>query len=169
MPRSTRSLAFGDLAIRHLNPSSYICSSCRHSALRRRIATQQSLRHASSKDLPFTENVRRNGRGLDDSPGSAGRYGGESLLERRSRDQALNDATLHEQNQLGEENVEEMGAEQGRPSRSSRPQPQKAAVNVNYVPATTWDGLRHVGHKGYWRDLPPTPADSFYPCVLQSF
>jgi hypothetical protein len=42
-----------------------------------------------------------------------------------------------------------------------------------YVPAETWDGLEHMGHKtsideekhvrfeGHWADLPPKPEDSY--------
>ena len=30
-----------------------------------------------------------------------------------------------------------------------------------YVPATTWDGLEHLGHKGHWADLPPTAVDTY--------
>ena len=42
-----------------------------------------------------------------------------------------------------------------------------------YVPAETWDGLEHMGHKvtiskkkeenfeGHWADLPPRPEDSY--------
>ena len=30
-----------------------------------------------------------------------------------------------------------------------------------YVPATTWDGLEHLGHKGHWTDLPPKGADAY--------
>lgn len=42
-----------------------------------------------------------------------------------------------------------------------------------YIPADTWDGLEHMGHKtvvnkkkkeifeGHWADLPPTPEDTY--------
>jgi hypothetical protein len=32
-----------------------------------------------------------------------------------------------------------------------------------YVPAQTWDGLRHIGHRGHWKDVAPTEADEYQP------
>lgn len=32
-----------------------------------------------------------------------------------------------------------------------------------YQPAETWDGLRHVGHKGHWRDIAPQKGDEYVP------
>jgi len=32
-----------------------------------------------------------------------------------------------------------------------------------YKEATTWDGLRHLGHQGRWTDFPPQPEDHFTP------
>ncbi|OAP59783.1 hypothetical protein AYL99_04785 [Fonsecaea erecta] len=32
-----------------------------------------------------------------------------------------------------------------------------------YVEASTWDGLEHIGHQGHWRDLPADPKDDYEP------
>jgi len=36
---------------------------------------------------------------------------------------------------------------------------REEGATAEYVPAETWDGLEHVGHKGHWRDLAPEPVD----------
>jgi hypothetical protein len=37
-----------------------------------------------------------------------------------------------------------------------------------YVPAQTWDGLRHIGHRGHWKDVAPTEADEYQPYVAET-
>jgi hypothetical protein len=39
----------------------------------------------------------------------------------------------------------------------------KAGSEEHYIPAETWDGLEHMGHKGHWADIPPKPEDSYRP------
>ncbi|RMZ76669.1 hypothetical protein DV738_g4815, partial [Chaetothyriales sp. CBS 135597] len=34
---------------------------------------------------------------------------------------------------------------------------------AEYKPATTWDGLMHVGHAGHWQDIAPTQHDTYEP------
>ena len=154
MPRPMRSFGLNDLALGQLTPSVYICSTCRHLALRQRIAKQQSLRYASSSNIPFTEKIRRRIWGTDNPPGLADPYGGESFLERRARERALQ--RQPRQDNAVEEEVEEVEEE-------TRVIDQKDLMDHEYKPADTWEGLRHVGHKGDWRDMPPTLADEFYP------
>ncbi|OQV01527.1 hypothetical protein CLAIMM_06868 [Cladophialophora immunda] len=47
--------------------------------------------------------------------------------------------------------------------RSSLEEAETAAPIEEYVEATTWDGLEHVGHQGHWRDLPADPKDGYEP------
>ncbi len=167
MPRSTRSFGLNDLALSQLTRSAYICSSCRHHALRQRIANQQSLRHASSSNIPFTERIRGKIWGTDNPPGLADPYGGPSFLERRQRERALQ--RQGQQNIVPEEEIREpVPIEQGveevaEVEEDSRFMVEEEPVGKEYKPADTWDELRHVGHKGHWQDLPPIPADEFSP------
>ena len=32
-----------------------------------------------------------------------------------------------------------------------------------YKPAENWDGLQHVGHRGFWKDMAPRPGDHYQP------
>ncbi len=34
-----------------------------------------------------------------------------------------------------------------------------------YRPATTWDGLEHVGYTGQWWEKPELEEEQFVPCV----
>ena len=42
---------------------------------------------------------------------------------------------------------------------------ESTPVTGDYVAATTWDGLAHVGTVGEWWDQPPTDKDRFVRCV----
>ncbi|KIW86902.1 uncharacterized protein Z519_12524 [Cladophialophora bantiana CBS 173.52] len=52
-----------------------------------------------------------------------------------------------------------------RPSeqRSQLEEAEGAVPIEEYVEATTWDGLEHLGHQGHWRDLPADPKDDYEP------
>lgn len=60
--------------------------------------------------------------------------------------------------------------EEYRPLRSAQPtviglddiQP-RIEPQEEYKPAETWDGLRHIGHRGHWRDMPPRSQDAYQP------
>lgn len=166
MPPSTRSFGLSDLALGQLTSKSYICSSCRHIALRQRIANQQSIRLASSSNIPFTEKIRRKIWGTDNPPGLADPYGGPSFLERRRNERAL-----QKQSQLQPTPEEEMAQGQkmqefapGEKIRTDSPISARNELEKGgYVPADTWDGLQHLGHKGHWSEMPPTPLDVFSP------
>ena len=43
------------------------------------------------------------------------------------------------------------------------PQENGSLLLEEYHEASTWDDLEHVGHQGRWRDLKPTPQDTFHP------
>ncbi|KIX94693.1 uncharacterized protein Z520_09739 [Fonsecaea multimorphosa CBS 102226] len=47
--------------------------------------------------------------------------------------------------------------------RSPTEEAETPAPIEQYVEATTWDGLEHVGHHGHWRDLPADPKDNYEP------
>lgn len=44
--------------------------------------------------------------------------------------------------------------------------PNDFADDEPYEPAETWDGLRHIGHRGHWRDMPPRPEDEYTPYTI---
>ena len=167
MPRPTRSLGLNDLVLSQVALSAYICSSCRHHALRQRIANQQSLRHVSSSNIPFTERIRRKIWGTDNPPGLADPYGGPGFLERRQKERALErqgkqvvapEQEIRETAPMGQRLEEVADVEE-----DPRFEVVEDPIEHEYKPADTWDGLRHVGHKGHWQDLPPTPAEQFHP------
>jgi hypothetical protein len=156
MPRPTRAFGLSDIVTGQLVSSPYICRSCRHLALRQHLAHRQSLRHASSKEIPLTEKIRRKIWGTDNPPGLADPYGGESFFERRRKERALQKEAREpkdwEEEHVPPATVERHGGALG---------PIDEGVDSEYVPAETWDGLEHVGHKGHWQDIPPKPEDTF--------
>ena len=161
MPRPARAFALGDIATGHLVSSPYICRSCRHLALRERLASRQSLRYASSEQIPFTEKIRRKIWGTDKPPGLLDPYGGESYLERRRRERALQ-KEAPEPKELGEEHAPPgMVQEFGGTPRATDEDVDSDYKPKDYVPAETWEGLEHVGHKGHWWDIAPKPDDGF--------
>lgn len=161
MPRPTIAFALGDLVSGYLLSSPYICRSCRHLALRQPLARPQSLRHASSEQIPFTERARRKIWATDTTPGLEDPYDGESFLERRRKER-----THAKEAQELKALEEEHATERVGPSSTGSPAIDEDAdspfVSKDYVPAETWDGLEHVGHKGHWRDIPPKPEDDFH-------
>ncbi|KAH8432595.1 mitochondrial 54S ribosomal mL50 protein [Aspergillus melleus] len=123
----------------------YVCSVCRHEALPRPLVARQFLRNASSYNTPLTERVRRKLWGTDNPPGLKDPYGGEGVLERKfkkSQPEGQNDSVA-ETNPQASEAVED------------------AAAGDAYEPATTWEGIPHIGHLGEWTDLPPSEADGY--------
>lgn len=161
MPRPTRAFGLGDIVTGQLVSSPYICRSCRHLALRQHLAHRQSLRHASSKEIPFTEKIRRKIWGTDNPPGLADPYGGESFFERRRKERALK-KDARELNELEEEHAPPAMVERHDGAlRAIDEDADSEYVQKEYVPAEMWDGLEHVGHKGHWRDIPPKPEDKF--------
>src|SRR5271163_3708978 len=138
MPRPTRAFGLSDIGIGQLVSSPYICRSCRHLALRQHLAHRQSLRHASSEEIPITEKVRRKIWGTDNPPGLADPYGGESFLEKRRKERALQ----KEAQELKEKHTPP--AMLGRPGGTTQTMDSNAGSDYlpkEYVRSETWDGL----------------------------
>jgi hypothetical protein len=163
MARPARAAFLNDLFASRLNLSSYICSSCRHAAFRRRLADFTALRHASSSNIPFTEKIRRKIWGTDNPPGLADPYGGPSFFERRWRQKQLQQKGVNESSQVVSRTPPGPSATdletKAQKKHSQEEAVRKEGAAAEYVPAETWDGLEHVGHKGHWRDLAPEPVD----------
>lgn len=161
MPRPARTFGVGDIASGKYLSSPYVCRSCRHLALRQRLTTQQSLRHASSQRIPFTEKVRRKFWAKDTAAAPEGPYDGGSFLERRRKERArAKEAQVLKE--LEEENAAQRVAPSGVKPWAVEGDAGDDYVPREYVPSETWDGLEHVGHKGHWRDTAPTPEDDFH-------
>ncbi|MCJ1285603.1 hypothetical protein MMC26_004944 [Xylographa opegraphella] len=125
--------------------SGYVCIRCQHSLSARSFAIlPKSIpvgiqRHASTarEKTPYTEKIRRKIWGTQDPPGQADPYGDASVLDQTKKQ------TLESE---PEQAVEE------RPTTGDEPLSTSAA-NEDYVPATTWDGLDHIGGAtGWWEE-----------------
>ena len=121
----------------------YVCLNCRHEPLPRQFAAHQ-IRHNSSA-LPVTERIRRKLWGTDNPPGLKDPYGGRSILERRWR-------------KKGQSNVDAQPASQ---MDIDSEEFADIAPPDDYVPATTWDDLKRIGHLSKWSDYSPKRADSY--------
>ncbi|RMZ80158.1 hypothetical protein DV737_g3057, partial [Chaetothyriales sp. CBS 132003] len=75
--------------------------------------------------------------GTENPPGLADPYGGPSFLERH----------WAQREQRYREKDEALAGREA----------------ADYKPATTWDGLMHIGHAGHWRDIAPTEHDTYQP------
>jgi hypothetical protein len=118
------------------------------------------LRHSSSKRIPFVEKLRRSIWAKDSTPSTEDPYDGGNFLERRSKERAqANEARVLKE--LEEENAVQRVAPSGVKSQAVDGDARNDYMPREYVPSETWDGLEHVGHKGHWRDIPPTPEDDF--------
>lgn len=154
MPPPTRLLAPLEAASTQGPGALYVCSTCRRQFRPQcfRLANQQFTRHQSNKgDIPFTEKIRRKIWGTDNPPGLKDPYGGESQFERMWR--------------------ERKERKEGKPKRQQpeeKPEPESQLFlkekkpPKEYEPATTWDGLDHVGTLGLnWEETPATEQDEF--------
>ncbi len=163
-----------------ISQMTYICTSCRHQALRQRISQLQPIRNASS-GLPQTERLRRRIWGSDNPPGLRDPYGAPGFFERR-RKQA--------QKERGERPPEPESTilrPEAAPSEPANLEPRSAPIDRHehamrdirwsrtvpgndpeihdpkYRPAETWDGLERVGLSGHWKEERPKPEESFRP------
>lgn len=121
------------------NRSNYICLQCRRRAhlnpLSSSLQSTPSLgrRNAStSRDkTPYTEKLRKKIWGTETPPGEADPYGNESRFDR---------SKLQTEEQEPEPETVDTNA-------------VAATSDVDYVPATTWDGLDHIGGaSGWWEE-----------------
>lgn len=163
MPRPAHSFGLSDIAAGKLVSAPYICRSCRHLALRQRVTSRQSLRHASSEEIPITEKVRRKIWGTDNPPGLADPYGGESFLEKRRKERALQKEAQELKESKEEHAPPAMLGRSGGTTQAMDSSADSDYLPKEYVRSETWDGLEHLGHKGHWRDMPPKPEDEFHP------
>lgn len=146
----------------------YVCASCQHHALRKRISQFQSTRNASS-GLPWTERIRRKIWGTDNPPGLKDPYGAPGFFERRrERARLERRGKVPASVPVNPEPEFTMVSQQPRATtklRTSRAVqkgvPERA--DPEYIAAETWDGLEHVGFSGHWSEQPANPTESFRP------
>ncbi|RDW60389.1 uncharacterized protein DSM5745_10847 [Aspergillus mulundensis] len=132
----------------------YVCSTCRQEARPRPFVARQFLRHASDNNTPITERVRRKLWGTDNPPGLKDPYGGEGVFEKKFGKGSL------AQKQGGAPGSDE-GAAENQAATAEGGDVAEEAIDGEYLPATTWEGLDRIGHLGRWNDLPPNPEDAF--------
>ncbi|WEW59061.1 hypothetical protein PRK78_004529 [Emydomyces testavorans] len=162
MPVGARLIAPLEAVPCRASSARYVCSTCRRQFLplfpSRPIIKHPSRRYNSSDSnkLPFTEKVRRKLWGTDNPPGLKDPYGGESFLEKKLREKREARTIETSQSQPKPDEAEYVPEEQAM-SATDAPmaEPEK------YIPATTWDGLEHVGTSGQWWEYPPTREDRF--------
>ena len=143
MHSATRlSRSFYDTATRN-HVSQYVCKSCKRSLLLRPALRTPRPRYISSTASPTTTEREP----LNEKRGVR-RWFGRSTEEKEAQ---AEQEVLAEIRQLEEEEAR---------MNASEPDPEAA---IEYKPAQTWDGLEHVGHKGDWRDIPPTELDAYTP------
>ncbi|MCJ1250805.1 hypothetical protein MMC30_008033 [Trapelia coarctata] len=119
------------------NRSGYICLQCRrHPELNLLSSTARSIPSISRRDAStsqdkttlYTEKLRRKIWGTDNPPGQADPYGNDSVFFPSKQ-----------------------------PGKEQEPEPETVdtnavapALDVDYIPATTWDGLDHIGGAAGW-------------------
>lgn len=148
----------------------YICSSCRHNVPYTYSTQQhqyQQQRHASG-ETPLTERLRRRIWGTENPPGQKDPYGGEgaifgSLKSRfggQQQQQQPAGAVPTEDEAAAAAAAEEAAAKAGR--RGSRLGVSKT-LYPDFVPATTVEGLKVLGHTYKWGELGPKEQDRYSP------
>lgn len=155
-------------AIPRSSPNPYVCSSCR-SILPS--TSRQQIRQNS--DIPFTEKVRRKIWGTDNPPGLKDPYGGPSFLERK-----LAERRAQQQQQQGQQPAAaEPAASRLRPTEPTNSAQSNLELrsrfesedqvypddDLEYEPATTWNDLGWLGHRGEYENMEPTEADEYAP------
>ncbi|KAK2788562.1 hypothetical protein FQN53_003413 [Emmonsiellopsis sp. PD_33] len=150
MPSPARLLGPLEAAPSRLSSALYVCQTCRRQCLTS-TSTRQPLRplnhrrpYSSSNDksnLPLTERLRRKVWGTDNPPGVKDVYGSESQLAPEAP-----------------KPVSEVDIE-----LASMHEDVKKSIGLkdaDYVPATTWDGLKRVGSVE-WYEEPKRVEDSY--------
>ncbi|MCJ1438599.1 hypothetical protein MMC27_007989 [Xylographa pallens] len=124
--------------------SGYVCIECQHGlssppfAIIPKSIPVANRRQASTarEKTPYTERIRQKIWGTQDPPGQADPYGDASVLDQTKKQTSKSEPRPVEQ-------VSRTG---------DKPLPSSAAY-ANYVPATTWDGLDHIGGAtGWWEE-----------------
>ena len=127
--------AAGRSAYKAQQQSSYICVQCRHQLQKASITTSVS-RKAQSKangTVPYTERIRRRIWGSETPPGLEDPYGNRTILDKSQKNGKGSEAR---------EAIPDVDA------------PTAALdAQAEYVPATSWDGLEHIGGAtGWWEE-----------------
>ena len=124
--------------------SGYVCIECQNALSARPFAIipkstpVANRRQASTarEKTPYTEKIRQKIWGTQDPPGQADPYGDASIL----------DQTKKQTSDPEPEVVDQVSTTGDKPLSSS-------AAYADYVPATTWDGLDHIGGAtGWWEE-----------------
>lgn len=169
--------------------SSYICRQCmRNAQSPQTFAQRRCYASEGPETLPFAERVRRKlWKGKPPGPENVDDlYGGPGALETmyRERKERRTKGKSHENLQRSQP-VKDSGAGDVQATNSKqRPQPKTVADGVaneatrpskdrkdipQYKPATTWDGLTFLGHKGHWKEMPVREEDEYQRCVPWSW
>lgn len=72
-------------------------------------------------------------------------YGGEGFLEKKVRESRESKQPIEPE-----------------PEAAQLPEQVTVPEGSDYVPATTWDGLEHVGSTGQWWEAAPSDNDTFH-------
>lgn len=113
----------------------YVCVQCRHRLLKASITTSASPKAASQANgnVPYTERIRRRIWGTETPPGLKDPYGNRSVLDKGQK--------------KGKEPVASEAISDVNASSTA------LDAQADYVPATSWDGLEHIGGaKGWWEE-----------------
>lgn len=152
----------------------YVCAACR--SLHPSQSSQQ-VRHDSN--IPFTEKLRRKIWGTDNPPGLKDPYGGPSFLERaraerkRARQQQSGELEQPEPQPQQPDTEPEPRSQLDLPPPSAAGGGRSPSVldradaqqyhSSPHEPASTWDGLEWVGHKGEYKFQEPKEEDHYVP------
>ncbi|KAL9120505.1 MAG: hypothetical protein Q9187_002939 [Circinaria calcarea] len=113
----------------------YVCVKCRHQLQKASITTSASPKAPSQANdkVPYTERIRRRIWGSERPPGLEDPYGNRSVLDKSQN--------------KGKEPV----ASEAIPDVNASSKALDA--QAEYVPATSWDGLEHIGGAtGWWEE-----------------
>jgi len=126
---ATRAAYFGNALFNRAGQRPFICCQClahAPSLPQSSSLDRHAIRHASSKNLPVTERIRRKIWGTDNPPGPKDPYGESKLFPRKEEVEEEDEAT-------------------------SLSAPLKPEDDPSYKPADTWEGLDRIGGaKGWW-------------------
>jgi hypothetical protein len=139
------------------NRSAYVCQSCRRRLHNTPVSKSSQTQVRRSTGSAFLDSVRKKIWGTDNPPGLANPYGPGWREKKKMREEAERRENLSPAQQAGEDAGDQIVLDE-----------TPVDVNANpYVPAQTWDGLRHIGHRGHWKDIAPTEADEYQPYVAE--
>ena len=149
------------LAANRLSPlPRFICPQCRiylksrpYNDTSRPFTPSTCHRNAStsSQKIPYTEKLRRKIWGTDEPPGQGDPYGPSVLLgkDKQRSDASKTEATLDSPR----EDTRDSKAVPSDSDTAEAIYTRDNASSIDYVPATTWDGLDQIGGStGWWEE-----------------